>query len=80
VQDRVGAAGILLEDFDSLRRGEKQKVDLPPLRLALHFVHDWQGTVRARADHQAVAPPGDILFNRERRVSWANDQMMSKSS
>src|SRR5208283_7453 len=49
-------------------RWEDDQFNVSPPRLTSDLIHDWKCS-GARADHQATAFPGYLLFQRERRVT-----------
>ena len=69
MEDRVGLVRILLERLDRFRRRHDEQLDVAMLGLALHVLHDRQGAVGPGADHQPAAFPGDLLRERQWRVS-----------
>jgi hypothetical protein len=68
VEDSVGPSGVSAEKLECLLCGEGDEFDVPPFRFAAHRFHDWQRSA-AGPDHQALALPGDVLVERQRRVA-----------
>lgn len=68
VQDRVGLARILVEDFHRLGGGKNEEFYSPSFCFEPDVFHHGHGSVRARPDHQSSALPRDLLPHRERRV------------
>src|SRR6516164_1869773 len=69
VQDGVGVVGILLERVYGLGRRKNEQLDSAALGFELYVFHHRQTTMCAGTDHQPLAFPRDVLFNRQRRVS-----------
>src|SRR6516225_5644010 len=69
VQDGVGVVGVLLERVYGLGRGKNEQLDLAALGFEFHVLHYREATMCPGADHQPLAFPRDVLFDRQRRVS-----------
>jgi hypothetical protein len=68
VQDRVRFVRMLFQVFDRVSGWKDEQCDFAAFGFALDFVHHWQGA-RSSADDQTATFPGNLLFNRNRRVS-----------
>src|SRR6516164_5907574 len=69
VENGVSSGMAPFQRFNCFRRGPNDQLDLAALRFALQLLHHRQATVSSCADDQPLAFPGDLLFDRQRRVS-----------
>lgn len=69
MQNRVGLPGSPVEHRDRLRGRQNNQLDLPAFGLMPYFGRHRQLPMRARADDQLAAFPGDLLQQRQGRVA-----------
>ncbi len=68
MENGVGVSGAPIQNLHGLFGREDEQFNFAPPSLTSDLIHDWQCS-GARANHQPMAFPGYLLFQRQRRVT-----------
>src|SRR5271169_4886052 len=68
MKNGIGLFCAPIQELHGFFRWEDNQFHLPPVRLTPNLIHDWQCS-GAGTDHQPMAIPRYLLFQRERCVT-----------
>lgn len=69
MKDRVSLLWVFLQRLNGLCRRQHDQLNAAVLGLTLHILHHWQPAICPGPDNQAGTFPGDVLFQRQGRMS-----------